>query len=729
MPKFSIHKPKKGMRGLVVIGAILVIAALVSVSVQMLASLNSTQVNYAKANGLPEGGVAQAEGLQSITAHVSDYDCDSSEWHFVITQLTEGDPPDTIRVTWDNGSVEDVPLDRVTGGAAHYSTTSNLDARVTRAAGRIYEGWSGQFNLSHGPCSTEPVPTNTPAVSCDPEADVELVGYVRVVGGRAEATIRNNGTCSQLVGIATYQRVDNHINNQVLFDYEQRTLEPGETANLSAQLPSCSWQADAFYGEVLHSLAGGARYGERLLGDEESHGQPYCNLSTSTPAVPTNTTVPSTSTPASCNCISDVILTQYLTVVDNGTRIQATFYNRSTTCSHLVGIASYKKINEDIEDQEIYDYWQYELAPGETHTLSVALPDCAWQADAFCGEVIHSFRGGVRYGERLKDDKHGGHDYCNVKTKTPTPMASATNTPPVETNTPTATPCYVCTTTPTATPCYVCTTTPTATPCYVCTTTPTATKTKTTETNTPTPTNTPPVETNTPTATKTKTIETNTPTPTSTPPVETNTPTPTKTATRTATPCYVCTTTPTPTNTRTATRTATKTATRTATPCYVCTTTPTATSTQVTETPTPRPSRTPVIHETETATPTSTPTSTIPIPTSTPASTRTTVTLTNTPTQAIPTNMPTNTPTNTPVAPTATTVPPTATKTPFRQANPTEGPAPTPIPIPTPWKRIPDTGTSEDFFMALLTIAAIPTALLIIGMKTRRRRGHDEFRL
>jgi putative exporter of polyketide antibiotics len=51
------------------------------------------------------------------------------------------------------------------------------------------------------------------------------------------------------------------------------------------------------------------------------------------------------------------------------------------------------------------------------------------------------------------------------------------------------------------------------------------------------------------------------------------------------------------------------------------------------------------------------------------------------------------------------------------------------VPVPTPPNEIPHTGATEDFFMALLTIAAIPAALLIIGMKTRRRRGHDEFRL
>ncbi len=171
MPKFSIHKPKKGMRGLLVIGVILVIAALVSVSVQMLASLNSAQVQYAKANGLPSDGVAQEKTLQSITAQVSSYDHQASEWEFSITQVNGGDPPAAIRVTWDNGAVEDVSLSGVAGDVASYTTSSNLDARVTRASGRIYREWSGKFSLNYGPLS-EPVPTNTPTVSCDPEDDV-----------------------------------------------------------------------------------------------------------------------------------------------------------------------------------------------------------------------------------------------------------------------------------------------------------------------------------------------------------------------------------------------------------------------------------------------------------------------------------------------------------------------------------------------------------------------------
>ena len=94
---------------------------------------------------------------QPISAKaLSDHECDSSEWHFVINQIdTEANAPDSILVTWTNGKSESVPLDKFTGGVAHYTTTSNLDSTVKSATASIYDGWSGQFNLSHGPCGAE----------------------------------------------------------------------------------------------------------------------------------------------------------------------------------------------------------------------------------------------------------------------------------------------------------------------------------------------------------------------------------------------------------------------------------------------------------------------------------------------------------------------------------------------------------------------------------------------
>jgi hypothetical protein len=105
------------------------------------------------------GGPAGAQGgTQQISARaLTDHECNDTEWHFVITQIdTAADAPASIHVTWANGQSEDVPLLKFSGGVAHYVTTSNLDSTVTSATAEIYAAWSGQFNLSHGPCGAPP---------------------------------------------------------------------------------------------------------------------------------------------------------------------------------------------------------------------------------------------------------------------------------------------------------------------------------------------------------------------------------------------------------------------------------------------------------------------------------------------------------------------------------------------------------------------------------------------
>lgn len=122
--------------------------------------------------------VAGATGTKTISAQaLSDHSCDSTEWHFVITQISEPIlAPPAISVQWANGISTGVILDRVTGGVAHYSTTANLSSTVVNAWTEIYADWDGQFNLSHGPdtCPEPPPPppvTNTleatPAVDCE----------------------------------------------------------------------------------------------------------------------------------------------------------------------------------------------------------------------------------------------------------------------------------------------------------------------------------------------------------------------------------------------------------------------------------------------------------------------------------------------------------------------------------------------------------------------------------
>jgi len=79
------------------------------------------------------------------------------EWHFVINQIRGGEEaPESITVLWENGATEEISS-VVVGKkvkTAHYSTQSNLDSQVVDAVADLYDGWSGNFNLSHGPCGS-----------------------------------------------------------------------------------------------------------------------------------------------------------------------------------------------------------------------------------------------------------------------------------------------------------------------------------------------------------------------------------------------------------------------------------------------------------------------------------------------------------------------------------------------------------------------------------------------
>ncbi|MDQ5867741.1 MAG: hypothetical protein M3390_18755, partial [Chloroflexota bacterium] len=214
MSKFTIDTPKKGRRSLFILLAILAVAVLVSVSAQLVASMVSPPVTQTQAASeepvaavpgeeLPADdesgpGPGEPEGTQGISAKaIDDHECNSAEWHFVITQVrNEGSAPGSIMVRWDNGESEEVGLWKFTGKTAHYRTTSNLDAKVTSADAEIYSSWSGQFNLSHGPCGSSDKPTETPEGATNtPEATntSERVTHTPEVTNTAEATSTPDG--------------------------------------------------------------------------------------------------------------------------------------------------------------------------------------------------------------------------------------------------------------------------------------------------------------------------------------------------------------------------------------------------------------------------------------------------------------------------------------------------------------------------------------------------------
>lgn len=116
---------------------------------------------------------ASASSTRSISAKaLTDHDCNASEWHAVITQVSDSSKaPASVEFTWSDGDTERVPLEKFTGKTAHYTTKSNLGSTVVSITTDIYSSWSGQFNLSHGPCGNEPsTPPDNPPIqpSCPP---------------------------------------------------------------------------------------------------------------------------------------------------------------------------------------------------------------------------------------------------------------------------------------------------------------------------------------------------------------------------------------------------------------------------------------------------------------------------------------------------------------------------------------------------------------------------------
>jgi hypothetical protein len=147
-------------------------------------------------------------------------------------------------------------------------------------------------------------PAFTPAPGCNgrPTGN-QLRGDITVTGNTSVAVFTNrSNTCSFPIGLASYQRFDNNIDHQELYDYRLAVIPPNSTLTLTVNNPPCSFQVDAFWGDILYSL-NGQRYGQRLLQDEVHMNGGYCTVHcnvpppTSTAVVATSTAVAATNTP------------------------------------------------------------------------------------------------------------------------------------------------------------------------------------------------------------------------------------------------------------------------------------------------------------------------------------------------------------------------------------------------------------------------------------------------
>ncbi len=102
-------------------------------------------------------------------------------WHFVINQIdSQADAPSYITVNWSNGDSEQVDMAKFTGKVAHYDVSGTSDhTLITSATADIYDGWSGQFNLSDVTCG----PGTPPADACTPYPNRIIVNFNNVFLG------------------------------------------------------------------------------------------------------------------------------------------------------------------------------------------------------------------------------------------------------------------------------------------------------------------------------------------------------------------------------------------------------------------------------------------------------------------------------------------------------------------------------------------------------------------
>lgn len=86
--------------------------------------------------------------------------------------------------------------------------------------------------------------------------------------------------------------------------------------------------------------------------------------------------------------------------------------NKSTVCAYKVGIAAYKMFDNNISNQDLYDYETAVVQPGQKLKFGpIELPDCKAQIDLFYGKVLYSLKE-QRYGTRLLAVKFTGSEYC-----------------------------------------------------------------------------------------------------------------------------------------------------------------------------------------------------------------------------------------------------------------------------------------------------------------------------
>ena len=199
-----------------------------------------------------------------------------TSWHFIINQVRVGTPPANITVTWSNGDVEVVPLAMTSGPVGHYNVEgSATHTLITSATATIYDGWSGQFNLSSVECAVAPE-----LDACAEREGRTVIEINTLLGGSFFGLNEQSGIIPVMIAPGTYTvtlgSFDDHVNhpNQpqsfeqwfARFITATTTVESDEISDLP---PEPVVSLDEVVGEIeltetatglqaVHLLAGGA---------------------------------------------------------------------------------------------------------------------------------------------------------------------------------------------------------------------------------------------------------------------------------------------------------------------------------------------------------------------------------------------------------------------------------------------------------------------------------------
>jgi hypothetical protein len=199
-----------------------------------------------------------------------------TSWHFIINQVRVGAPPANIMVTFSNGDTQNVPLAKTSGPVGHYNVSGTAThTLITSATATIYDGWSGQFNLSSVECSIAPE-----LDACAAREGRTVIEINTLLGGSFFGLSEQSAVIPVMIAPGTYTvtlgSFDDHVGHpgQPQF-FEQwfarfitatTTVESGEISDLP---PEPVVSLDEVVGEItltetatglqaVHFLAGGA---------------------------------------------------------------------------------------------------------------------------------------------------------------------------------------------------------------------------------------------------------------------------------------------------------------------------------------------------------------------------------------------------------------------------------------------------------------------------------------